>query len=175
MNPITKRLAQMATIYAAKKVWDRVDSDALQSLARDLYQSTPRQWQENASRLARSSANELQGNATARFDDLIHQAGLIRLANVPSKRGPVLLALAGGALVGAAGTVLFLRSEAGKSFIKKMNTKVDDKVDDEQPLTSSDENATIDASAGVDDRSESTSESNQSTNTSNGSTGTSVS
>jgi hypothetical protein len=170
MKPITKRLAQMATIYATKKVWDRVDSDALRSLARDLYQSTPQQWQENASRLARNSANELQGSATARFDDVIHQAGLIRLANVPSKRGPVLLALAGGAVVGAAGTLLFLRSETGKSFIKKMHTKVDDK----QPLTSSDEAPTTEASAGVDaTRSESTSKSNQSTNTSDQSTNTS--
>ena len=151
MKPMTKRLAQMAAIYAAKQLWDRVDSDALQSLAGDLYRSSPEQWQKSASAFAQSSAKELQGSATERFDDVILKAGLVRLANVPSSRGPVLLALAGGALVGAAGTVMFLRSDAGKSLMEKLNAKVD------ELRTSSDEDEpTIDADAASDSDSDGT-------------------
>lgn len=156
MKPMTKRLTQMAALYAAKQLWDRVDSDALQSLAGDLYRSTPEQWQQNASQFAKNSTKELQGSALERFDDVILRAGLVRLANVPSRSGPMLLALAGGALLGAAGTVVFLRSDAGKEFMEKLNAKVDD-----LRTSRDDSETTIDADAAT-ETSESTKDSDSS-------------
>ena len=124
MNTLTKRLAQMTALYAAKKVWNQVDQDAALKMMKQLYRSAPSEWEASARRAAGEGFDSVRTQATRNMDDVLEQVGLMRRSQVPSRSLSSLgLGVAGGVALTVAGGYLLYGTEAGKNFRRSMEER----------------------------------------------------
>lgn len=122
MNTITKRLAQMTALYAAKKLWGQVDQEAAREMMGQLYRSAPSEWESAAKRAAGEGFDTMRSQATRSMDDLLDQVGLLRRSQIiPTRRlSSVGMGVAGGVVLTVAGGYFLYRTEAGKTLRRRM-------------------------------------------------------
>ena len=125
MNTLTKRLAQMTALYAAKKVWSQVDQDAAMKMMKQLYRSAPSEWEQAARRAAGEGFDTVRSQATQSMDDVLDQVGLMRRSQVPSRgMSSVGMGVVGGVALTVAGGYFLYGTEAGKDLRRRLQERL---------------------------------------------------
>ena len=120
MNTTTKRIAQMAALYAAKKLWSQVDKEAAREMMGQLYRSAPQEWEAAARRAAGEGFDNVRTQATRSMDDVLDQIGLMRRSQVPTRSmSSMAMGFAGGVALTAAGGYFLYGTETGKTLRRR--------------------------------------------------------
>ena len=125
MNTLTKRVAQMTALYAAKKLWSQVDQDAAMNMMKQLYNSAPSDWELAARRAAGEGLDSVRSQATRNMDDVLQQVGLMRRSQVPSSSmSSIGLGVVGGVALTVAGGYFLYGTDAGKDLRRRMEERL---------------------------------------------------